>query len=418
MRRRPVLVSVRSLVEAGNEDATPDLSYIHQLAYEPDPAAVERQKKAVAARSPGHNATTAAGSKTPKLPAGQADPMSDPSHLVAALGIQSPKRAILEPHETGSANLSDLHAPELSSSFDRSRAHAEGFSHSSATVERSRYMGSSGYNPVFHFSLSNGHESIVKPVNSMIAAHEPAHAGARSHFVYDTLSAMGAHHMGAPTSVHQIHPEERMSEKGVERIPEGAPPEHAKNNARSHAGQPAYVSSFVPGSTSLKLSDQNAIDSVDEHHRLIGAVTHLLSGNVDGHAGNILMVKGRKGHYPVLIDHDLTGDNHAARGYRKTRGKDAVRSEFLYNPDDPTNSKTTGMLAPRREWGTSYPPAVLAHLQELASGGHSVHHAELPPGDQRLIRKNAQDLLTKGLEQTIRERHLIPPSAEEKSGLK
>lgn len=263
------------------------------------------------------------------------------------------------------------------------RFHSEG-----AKLEKMKYLGtSSGH--VFHGKMDDGTEYIAKPHKHPWAERgrddgiQPERWAGKHNAVSRILSHMGADHMISPAVDTKGHASDMM--------PSDHPSsEHSGNrSAHSHAGQNSFATEFIQGAADGK--DGKAIShKVDQEHRLMGLVTHMVSVNSDGHPGNI-MVNKEHGH-PVLIDNDLTMSLGMRRG--------GVRSHFL-----PGGAYDYTMGDRNHTVGKNYPPRVQKTLDWLAGGGH--RHKEMGLGlhddDADAVQMMAKNMTKHGLEGAVRE---------------
>jgi hypothetical protein len=370
-------------------EETPDLSYLRDMPrkepkapappmadFRTNAAAPKARKKAIATGVPGG--------------APAVEPMASP--------IQ-PVRQPFMAHDTGQPTLAQQTRPDLPHGHIRQQQHMERYNDQQASAENVRHLGDSR-NAVFHSRMSNGHQAILKPLATIDPTHQPERIGAKNAHLYDFLSAVGAHHMGTPNFVGTFHGHGQLTKRHP--YPdESDTPEKQLKMARSHAGQPAHVVEFSPGEN-LSHSSQGDIDAVDDQHRMIGAVAHVLHSQTDGHGGNIRLSRGQNGKvHPVLFDNDIGGESHAQRAWREMHGKESVRSHFL--PGGKLAYDKNGM-----QWGTNFPPEVQAQLHSYVRGEHFGQHG-IHPDDASLIQRNAHELLTHGLEGTLANRAINQP---------
>jgi hypothetical protein len=369
----------------------PDLSYLRDLPTKAKkPQAPAEQDEAPDMATPAF----APGGKRKKFAQAHPDQPAPQAQFIP------PTRQAFTHHETGQPTLAMKTLPDLPSGDARQQAHLERYNDPQAMADRVRHLGHSA-NPVFHSKQNNGHETIIKPTNSMHPSHDPQQVGPRNAAVYDFLSGVGAHHMGTPNFVGSFHQDEKLGKRHP-RPDDSDSPEKQTTMARSHAGQPAHVIEYQHG-TPLAHASQQDIDSVDDHHRLVGALAHTVFGNTDGGVNNVMLAKGPNGKtHPVIYDNDIAGESYATQARREKYGKDAVRSQFL--PGGKLAYNQNG-----KQWGTNYPPEVQAQLHEYARGAHFGQHG-MSPEDAELIQRNASDLLNHGLEKTIQNRHVMDPS--------
>jgi len=215
--------------------------------------------------------------------------------------------------------------------------------------------------------------------------------------VYDWLSSIGAHHMSMPAFAANFPSHDKLP--GRVPAPDDSDSEDKrKTMARSYAGAKAHVIEWAKGSKRVSHAAPEELAKVDDHHRLLGMVTHLLFSNSDGHAGNVLIDKS--GH-PVMIDHDVILNSTQNQIWRNLKmGRRMVRSVFA--PGEVLAYNANG-----KTWGNNFPPEVTAVLSEIAQGGWAKRHG-LSRGDEAELQQNANDLLTHGVEKTLDQRDIVP----------
>jgi len=306
--------------------------------------------------------------------------------------------------------------PDLGTAADRHKAFKEGYHDKDHHAERMRHRrGSSSI--VFHKKMSNGHESIVKPLEGAGGGrravgipddgsfHEPDRWSSRHQAKYNVMAAMGAHHMVVPGMAANVHKRDRLHNRILDPAVEDG--DHDQLNFAGHtkahsmgayyAGKNAHVMEFAGNTRPMHQLDESELDSVDYEHRLHGVVSHMLFGNGDGHEGNILIHDS--GH-PVLIDHDLTLGSHQGKMFKEAHGKKTIRSQFApgglldYQAKMPKDITTVG---------SNYPPRMMATLKSIAEG--TFEHG-LSESDATVLREHAQELLSKGLEGALEDRHI------------
>ena len=319
-------------------------------------------------------------------------------------------------YEHDEPSLAAKARPDLGGPQERHKSFREGYEDKEHKADRLRHIrGSSSH--AFHKMMSNGHQSVVKPLEGAGGGrralglpddgsfHEPDKWSSRHDAMYGVMSAMGAHHMVVPGMAGRVHGRDRLHS----RIPDPSADDgdfdqlnfegHTKAHTMgaSYAGKDAHVTEFAGNSRPMHQLSPEELEGVDFEHRLHGIVSHVLFGNADGHEGNILIHDS--GH-PILIDHDLTLDSHHGKTHAKKFGKKTVRSQFApgglldYRAKLPENMKTVG---------SNFPPRMMQTLKSIAEG--TFKHG-LSKGDADALRANAQELLSGGLEGALEGRHI------------
>lgn len=323
------------------------------------------------------------------------------NHIDVQVPGEPVARDLFHPHPLAAQNaLVHRTRQDMSAAHDRYQTHKDKYNDQKARILDIRHLGSGGLdssNNVFKAEQDNDHEKAIKPLGEkgMHETHEPQYVEARHNAVYDWLSSIGAHHMTMPAFAGTFPENEKIPAN------HGDPDENhgqfpraeseKRQMPRYHAGTKAHIVEWAKGSTRACRASDDMLNKVDDHHRLIGMLTHVLFSNSDGHGGNVLIDK--TGH-PVLIDHDLVLNSlHNQVLRRSSGGKKEVVSVFA--PGGSLAYDKNG-----KQWGTNYPPETAAVLSEIAQGGWSKRHG-LPVEDELELQQNAYGLLTHGLEEML-----------------
>jgi len=330
------------------------------------------------------------------------------------------------------ASLASRARPDLPSASDRHTSFTSSY-HDKDAVNKTLHHIKGSSNVVFHGTLNNGAKYISKPHEGV--AHQPRFdpgeeldtagkpqpreplgaasfkilkdelpdAAKRHDATYSIMAAMGAHHMVTPGMQTNVHARHQIS---------GSDPQESDSEAKRltmptyHAGSPTHVQQFIDDAKTVRASSKEELNNVDLDHRLHGLVAHVLFGNGDGHANNVMIHKS--GH-PVLIDHDITLGSAQARGYKEHFGKEAVRSVFTpggrLDYQAKLDKDESGNMIPI---GSNFPPRMKETLQRIADGYFSDKgegNLSLSDDDNRELQRNASALLRHGLEGTLERRH-------------
>lgn len=255
-------------------------------------------------------------------------------------------------------------------------------------------MNAGSLNTVLRGQMHDGTNVIVKPHDELSVQSDRWHS--RHDAVHRILTHMGASHMVSPAIDTNLHSSARM-------------PKDAATIGMEHGGKKAFVTAAIDG-VNLHAAHPDDINAIDGEHRLHGLVTHILSGNADGHPGNVMVSHGPDGKpHPVLIDHDLTFNSGQDLIHPRTGGAlPPEKPKSLLSVFAPGN--TLDYRHKMGEVGTNFPPRMKKTLEWLAAGGHrhSKHGiTSLKDDDADVLQQHAQELLTHGLEGTLARRHLV-----------
>lgn len=373
-------ISSLKLVEAEGED----LSYLRGMgstaAPKPQPAtAAYRVKK------PPKNVQQPQGVPAASAPA----PLPQPEAPLA------PFQAMTHHEPT----LAQKVAPDLPNHHERLAAFQQHFQNPQYT--RVRNLNRQSTNPVFHAQTPSGNGVVFKPHSATHETHEPEKQHGRDQFMQHAFSAMGAHHMVLPAMQAQM-PHAHQVARGIE-------PSEDPASAHPHQGQAAHAVEFAPGLKHLHEVDPKELDKIDAEHRLTGAVAHVLAGSTDAHSANHFY--DPRG-FPVGFDFGLSGDSLHNLGGKQQHGTDMDTHRSVFAPGGRLDYRhgymtdpATGQQRKQGEVGNSYPPRIRKMLQFIADGGRFEGH-EGTPQDLAVYRRNAQELLSNGLENTFRNRFI------------
>jgi hypothetical protein len=281
-------------------------------------------------------------------------------------------------------------------------AHAQNFNNpaNKFKIKKSRL---SSANETLHASSQNGGRYFIKPhtdVSNRVEPEdwdkdgykptvkdweEPEHWNARNTTANRVLDAMNMSHMG----VHTFHGE--------------------------HEGRPAQVSASAagPGVVHADEADPEQLARINAHHRVAGMVHGILTSNPDAHHGNVLV--NTVNNHPVHIaDNDLAFSSRMQRNNALVdptgKGRHAVMS--VYGPGESLDYRRGKVVDPETgqereggEVGHNFHPDI-RHAIEMAANGKLGHG--LSDEDHATMINNANDLLTHGLEGTMKRRQMVP----------
>jgi len=306
--------------------------------------------------------------------------------------------------------------PDLGSAADRHNGFHEAYHAKGSKVNTSdrhkkiRHLRGSS-NVVLGGHLESGHGFIAKPHSGAAWGYEKSpdggdipdddreamHTGAESHewhrrhsAVFDTMAAMGAHHMvpvGFKTKLHDHLKDTLASDENDSRA-------KAMRMPSFHAGQDAHVQEHVGEHTKASVTAPSDLAKVDNEDRLHGIVMHTLFGHTDGHDDNILVSK--HGH-SIAIDHDSSMRSAHSRQEANLRGGDSVVSGYAPG----------GVLDYRAnrsdDVGMNYPHRMKEVLSSIAKGHHMIGDGamDISKEDGEFIQERAKMMLEHGLEGTI-----------------
>lgn len=282
-----------------------------------------------------------------------------------------------------------------------------------------------GANSVFHLTSGNK-QYIVKPHATINPNRlepeqwhnmeqnptpadweEPEHWDARNQASNRVLDAMNMSHMGVHTFRGQVPSKQRVKTGVLDKLA----------NIRSghpltgREGAPAQVSVFAGNTKRPDQATPEELSKIDAHHRLAGMVHGILTNNPDAHHGNVLI--NTQNNHPVHIaDNDLSFASRMQRHRQSADDQKRPSVMSVYAPGESLDYRRGKMKDPETgqerelgQVGTNYPPHVLNALK-LASAGKLGHG--LSDADHATLVNNANDLLTHGLEGTMKRRNMIP----------